>query len=93
MTAYSANVPARIGATVMGAYLLFIHLAGDAVAFPLVGLLSDRFGLGRSMMVLPVVAMLGGVVSLLAVRTFSRDADRAVSRPTGNIATPVPPIA
>ena len=43
------------------------------MAFPLVGLLSDRFGLGRSMMVLPVVAMLGGVVSLLAVRTFSRD--------------------
>ena len=30
-------VPARISATVAGAYLLFIHLAGDAIALPLVG--------------------------------------------------------
>ena len=38
-------VPPRISATVAGAYLLFIHLAGDAIALPLVGTLSDRFGL------------------------------------------------
>ena len=41
-------VPARISATVAGAYLLFIHLAGDAIALPLVGTLSDRFGLDRA---------------------------------------------
>ena len=35
-------VPASIGSTVVGAYLLFIHLAGDAIAFPLIGSLSDR---------------------------------------------------
>lgn len=66
-------VPARIGATVVGAYLLFIHLAGDAIALPLVGMLSDRFGLDRAVMVLPVVSLLGGIVMLGAMRTVSRD--------------------
>lgn len=73
-------VPARIGATVSGAYLLFIHLAGDAIALPLVGSLSDRFGLDRAVMVLPVVALLGGIVMLGAMRTVTRDMARAASR-------------
>ena len=29
----------------MGAYVFFIHIAGDAVALPVVGFLSDRYGL------------------------------------------------
>jgi MFS family permease len=66
-------VPARVGATVAGAYLLFIHLAGDAIAFPLVGALSDRFGLDRAVFVLPVVATLGGLVILGARRTIETD--------------------
>lgn len=70
-------VPARVGATVGGAYLLFIHLAGDAIAFPLVGTLSDRFGLRSAVLILPVVAILGGVVVLGAMRTISRDMRRA----------------
>ena len=45
--------PARIGATVVGAYLLFIHVAGDAIALPLVGFLSDRFGIDRAIFLLP----------------------------------------
>jgi sugar phosphate permease len=69
-------VPARIGATVSGVYLLFIHLAGDAIAFPLVGSLSDRFGLGRAMLVLPVVSLVGGLVTLGALRTVVRDMAR-----------------
>ena len=69
-------VPARIGATVIGAYLLFIHLAGDAIALPLVGMLSDRFGLDRAVMVLPSVALLGGVVMLGAMRTVTADMRR-----------------
>jgi sugar phosphate permease len=77
-------VPARIGATVMGAFLLFIHLAGDAIAFPLVGALSDRFGIHNAVMLLPVVAVLGGLVTLFAVRTVAYDMGRAASRPTGN---------
>lgn len=69
-------VPARIGATVAGAYLLFIHLAGDAIAFPLVGGLSDRFGIQRAVLLLPVVAMIGGLVVLMAVRTVGQDMER-----------------
>ncbi len=77
-------VPPRIGATVMGAFLLFIHLAGDAIAFPLVGALSDRFGIQNAVMLLPGVAILGGLVTLLASRTVAFDMGRAASRPTGN---------
>jgi sugar phosphate permease len=66
-------VPARIGATVAGAYLLFIHLAGDAIALPLIGGLSDRFGIERAVLLLPVVAMIGGLVVLLGARTVGRD--------------------
>jgi MFS family permease len=66
-------VPSRISATVVGAYLLFIHLAGDAIAFPLVGALSDRFGIDRAVFVLPSVAILGGLVILGAARTVSAD--------------------
>ncbi|MGH7631762.1 MAG: MFS transporter [Gemmatimonadales bacterium] len=66
-------VPARVGATVAGTYLLFIHLAGDAIAFPLVGFLSDNFGIDRAVFVLPSVAVLGGLVMLGAMRTVGRD--------------------
>jgi MFS family permease len=66
-------VPSRISATVVGAYLLFIHLAGDAIAFPLVGALSDRFGIDRAVFVLPSVALVGGVVILGAMGTVSAD--------------------
>ena len=69
-------VPARISATVAGAYLLFIHLAGDTISFPLIGALSDRFGISRAVLVLPTVALLGGLVVLLAVRTVGRDMRR-----------------
>ncbi len=69
-------VPARVGATVAGAYLLFIHLAGDAIAFPLVGALSDRFGIDRAVFVLPSMALLGGLVVLGAIRTVGADMRR-----------------
>jgi MFS family permease len=69
-------VPPRISATVAGAYLLFIHLAGDAIALPLVGMLSDQFGLDRAILLLPLVSMLGGVVILGATRTAGRDMAR-----------------
>jgi sugar phosphate permease len=73
-------VPARVGATVAGTYLLFIHLAGDAIAFPLVGFLSDNFGIDRAVFVLPVVALLGGIVMLGAMRTVGQDMVRADSQ-------------
>jgi MFS transporter, Spinster family, sphingosine-1-phosphate transporter len=72
-------VPAKISATVAGAYLLFIHLVGDTVAFPLVGTLSDRFGIDRAVLLLPAVAVLGGIVILGAIKTVGVDMERAGS--------------
>ncbi len=69
-------VPPRISATVAGAYLLFIHLAGDAIALPLVGMLSDQFGLDRAILLLPLVSMMGGLVILGATRTAGKDMER-----------------
>jgi sugar phosphate permease len=73
-------VPAKIGSTVIGAYLLFIHLAGDAIALPLIGKLSEIFGLNRAMLLLPVVALLGGVVILGATRTVVADMKRVAGK-------------
>jgi MFS family permease len=78
-------VPAKISATVAGAYLLFIHLVGDTVAFPLVGALSDRFGLHRAVLVLPAVAILGGLVILGATRTVGVDMARAQAAVQGEM--------
>jgi len=69
-------VPSTIGSTVVGAYFLFIHMAGDALAFPLVGLLSDRFGLSRAMFILPAVAFFGGLVVLGGALTVRQDMQR-----------------
>jgi MFS family permease len=69
-------VPPRISATVAGAYLLFIHLAGDAISLPLVGTLSDVFGLDRAILLLPLVVIAGGVVVLGATRTVGKDMAR-----------------
>jgi MFS family permease len=73
-------VPRGIGATVMGAYIFFIHIAGDAIALPVVGFLSDRYGLRVALMILPAVGLLGGALLLLAVPTVGRDMAR-VRRP------------
>jgi MFS family permease len=73
-------VPREIGATVMGAYIFFIHIAGDAIALPVVGFLSDRYGLRVALMTLPAVGLLGGALLLLAVPTVGRDMAR-VRRP------------
>lgn len=76
-------VPAAVRSSVMGAFLLFSHLAGDAVAPPLIGFLSDRLqstwhlppddALRRAMLLLPAVGLVGGVVILFALRTVGRD--------------------
>ncbi|HEV8358475.1 MAG TPA: MFS transporter [Gemmatimonadales bacterium] len=66
-------VPSRIATTVVGAYLMFIHLAGDAVAFPLVGFLSDHFGLHRAVVLLPAAALAGGLIVMAAGRAVAGD--------------------
>src|SRR5207253_9130129 len=62
-------VPSAVRASVIGAYLLFSHLAGDAIAPPLVGYLSDRFGLRPAMLLLPSAGAVGGLVILIALTT------------------------
>jgi MFS transporter, Spinster family, sphingosine-1-phosphate transporter len=69
--------PSRIATTVAGAFLMFIHLAGDAIAFPLVGVLSDRFGIQRGILLLPIASLLGALIVLMAVRTLAADTVRA----------------
>ena len=71
-------------------YVFFTHIAGDAIAYPLVGFLSDRFGLRLAMMLLPTVAFCGGLVVLLAARTLSRDREEAW-RASGQFPIPRPP--
>jgi MFS transporter, Spinster family, sphingosine-1-phosphate transporter len=69
-------VPATVRASVIGAYTLFSHLAGDAIAPPLIGYLSDRFGLRPAMLLLPTVGAVGGLVILIALTTVGRDMAR-----------------
>ena len=69
-------VPREIGATVMGAYVFFIHIAGDAIALPVIGALSDRFGLRPALLALPLIGLLGGVVLLVALFTVNHDMER-----------------
>ncbi len=69
-------VPPAVRSSVMGAFLLFSHLAGDAIAPPLIGYLSDRFGLRPAMLLLPAVGLVGGLVLLVALKTVEQDMDR-----------------
>jgi MFS family permease len=73
-------VPPAVQASVLGAFVLFSHLAGDALAPPLIGYLSDRTGsLRTAMLLLPAVGLLGGLVILIALKTVSRDMERVAS--------------
>ena len=74
-------VPRGIAATVMGAYVFFIHLAGDAIALPVIGSLSDRFGLRPALLSLPMIGLLGGVVLLFALFTVKNDMARVRQSP------------
>jgi sugar phosphate permease len=70
-------VPPAVQASVLGAFVLFSHLAGDALAPPLIGYLSDQTGsLRGAMLLLPAVGVLGGVVVLVALTTVGRDMQR-----------------
>jgi len=71
--------PRRIATTVSGVYLMFIHLAGDAVAFPLVGWMSDNFGLEKAIIVLPVASVIGAAIVLSAVKAVDGDTARATA--------------
>jgi sugar phosphate permease len=69
-------VPAAVRASVLGAFVLFSHLAGDAIAPPLIGYLSDRIGLRPAMLLLPTAGALGGLLILIALTTVGKDMAR-----------------
>ena len=70
-------VPAAVRASVAGAFVLFSHLAGDALAPPLVGYLSDKTrSIQTAMIVLPVAGVVGGLVILVALKTVKADMKR-----------------
>ncbi len=69
-------VPAAVRSSVIGAYVLFSHLAGDAIAPPLIGALSDRVGLRQAMLLLPAAGLVGGLVIFGALKTVKRDMGR-----------------
>jgi hypothetical protein len=59
-------------------------VAGDAIALPLVGFLSDRFGIDRAVFLLPAASIAGGAVLLLGVRTVLRDMAFVAARTTAS---------
>lgn len=63
-----ASVSAKIRATAMAVNIFFIHALGDAISPPIIGVLSDHFGLFQATLVTPAVMILSGVVLLYAVR-------------------------
>lgn len=69
-------VPRGVAATVMGAYVFFIHIAGDAIALPAIGALSDQIGLRAALLTCPLIGLLGGVVLLFALFTVRTDMER-----------------
>jgi len=69
-------VPDAVRSSVLGAFVLFSHLAGDAMAPPLVGYLSDIAGLRTAMLTLPAAGLMGGLLIMVALRTVGRDMER-----------------
>ena len=61
-------VPAQIRATAMAVNIFFIHALGDAISPPIIGILSDRFGLFRATLLAPAMMIVSGCVLLGTIR-------------------------
>lgn len=59
-------------ATAVGAYLLVVHLGGDAISPPLIGAVSDAVNLRMAMLVPAVAAVAGGLVLVYAGLRLSK---------------------
>lgn len=55
-------VPPEIRTMAVAVSVFSIHALGDIISPPLVGMISDRSGLGQAMLLLPVAAAVGGVI-------------------------------
>lgn len=78
-------VPYRYRATIAAAYIFGIHLLGDGISPPIVGLLSQVSEL-RVALLLPVgMAIIGALFLLLATRSVGRDMDIAAQEGAGEM--------
>jgi MFS transporter, Spinster family, sphingosine-1-phosphate transporter len=61
-------VAATERATAIALSVFAIHLLGDALSPPLVGLLSDHFSLAQAVKILPIAVVIGGCIWIWAAR-------------------------
>jgi hypothetical protein len=61
-------VPAGIRASAMAVNIFFIHALGDVISPPIIGMLSDHFGLFRATLIAPVMMVVSGAILLYAIR-------------------------
>jgi MFS family permease len=59
-------------ATAIALSVFTIHILGDAISPPLIGLLSDRSSLGNAFLVVPVATAVSGILWLAAARIAQR---------------------
>jgi MFS family permease len=64
-------VPAAIRATAMAVNIFFIHALGDAIAPPVIGMVSDRVGLFRATLISPCMMLVSGIILLYAIRSVA----------------------
>lgn len=69
-------VPAAFRAFAMGLNVLFIHLLGDAISPPLIGLAGDVYSLEAAIEINAIPVLLGGLALLVAARTSRGAATR-----------------
>src|SRR5262249_31925960 len=65
-------VPVTMLSMAMGVCIFAIHLLGDAVAAPLIGLLADAAGLARAVLIVPAAIALSGFIWVLTARQADR---------------------
>jgi sugar phosphate permease len=58
-------VPVRARALAMAVSIFTIHLLGDAIAPPIIGLLADAKGLAHAVLIVPLAVALSGVLWIL----------------------------
>jgi MFS family permease len=71
-----------IRATGFALNIFVIHLLGDAVSPPLIGLMSDRWGMNVAFTVVSLMILVGGVLWLFGAKHLEDDTRRAPTRLT-----------
>jgi sugar phosphate permease len=71
-------VPVNARAMAMAVSIFAIHLLGDAIAPPIIGLLADVNGLAHAVLIVPVAVALSGVLWIVTARGTS-EGERLVS--------------